>query len=641
MSQRPHFIGVASVVPALELGNCDFNATAITDTFEQLTQHNAKIAVYPEMCLTGYTCGDLFHSRLLIDDATKALVSIARATANLDAMIAVGLPMANGDALYNCAAVLHKGTIKGIVPKTYIPNYGEFYEKRWFAPGTGAPATINIDGVEIPFGTDLLFDIDGVKTAIEICEDLWSPVPPSTLAAMQGAHITLNLSASDDVSGKYDYLVELIKQQSARTLGAYVYSSSGHGESSTDLVFDGKCIIAELGAVIKEAPRWTRDEKILYTEIDLDAIYHARRRNSSFTDCARQYATAPYRTINLNVDNADATQTLTREIDRTPYIPKKENLTAVATEILEIQRAALARRLEAAHSKHAVIGISGGLDSTLALIVTAGAFDLLGIDRKGIVAVTMPGFGTTDRTLGNARRLMEQLGVTHREIPIAAAVTQHFADIGHDPSVRDITYENSQARERTQLLMDIANQVNGLVIGTGDMSELALGWATYNGDHMSMYGVNAGIPKTLVKELVKVYAHSLDDQSASTTLLDIVDTPISPELLPADAADNILQVTEDLVGPYELHDFFMYHLLHHGREPRAILALALKAFNGAYSQDTILKWLKTFLRRFFAQQFKRSCLPDGPKVMPTGLSPRGDWRMPSDAVARAWLAQLD
>ena len=552
--------------------------------------------------------------------------------------IVLGAPVICGTSLYNCAVFIADGKIKAYVPKTYIPNYNEFYEKRWFA--SGANVSTCLDG--IPFGTDILVQHNGVRIGAEICEDLWTTTPPSGSMALAGAEVLVNLSASDDLIGKYAYLRSLVAQQSARCIAAYAYSSAGFGESSTDLVFDAKLIIAENGSILRTNRRWTRGNQIVIADVDIEAIRRDRLHNTSFDDCRRN-ANRSYRIVHTSApNNPYRDDSLLRHVAPHPFVPSDDAiLESRCEEIIHIQTAGLAKRLAATRCKSLVVGISGGLDSTLALLVAARTFDSLGLDRKGIIGVTMPGFGTTDRTYNNAISLMEALGITIREVPIAPAVMQHFSDIGHDPAIQDVTYENSQARERMQILMDIANQTGGMVLGTGDLSELALGWATYNGDHMSMYGVNAGVPKTLVKYLTRYFASSEEiSEKERTALLDIIDTPISPELIPAKADGTIKQKTEDLVGPYDLHDFFLYYTLRYGFTPGRICLLACKAFEGEFDRATILKWERVFFRRFFAQQFKRSCLPDGPKVGSVCLSPRGDWRMPSDASAALWLADI-
>ena len=636
------FFRSVAAAPLVSLADCRANADAIIDILDRLTDIQPDLIVFPEMCLTGYTCADLFHSRTLLDAARVELKRIVAFTDGRPGMILVGMPLASGSTLYNCAVAIAGGRVLGVVPKTYVPNYNEFYEKRWWAAAPAEMRTVELCGSDVPFGTDQLFACGNALVGVEICEDMWTPVPPSCRAAMAGAHVIANLSASDDLIGKYAYLRSLIAQQSARCNCGYVYAGAGYGESSTDLVFDAKTIIAENGSITASNKRWQHTAQWAVCDIDLCAIERNRMHMGSFADCAARNLTDPY-TVGPRADVAERADPLAfRHVDPHPFVPAADdNLDANCDEILNIQAAGLCRRLEATHTRSLTIGISGGLDSTLALLVAVAAFDKLGLPREGIVGVTMPGFGTTKRTHNNATDLMQSLGVTMREISIAPAVRQHFADIGHDTDVHDVTYENSQARERTQILMDIANQTGGMVLGTGDLSELALGWATYNGDHMSMYGVNTGVPKTLVAHLVDYFARTAADEKSRATLLDIVATPISPELLPPTADGQIAQVTEDFVGPYELHDFFLYYMLRYGFEPARVLILARKAFAGIYDGVTIMKWLRTFYRRFFAQQFKRSCLPDGPKVGSVCLSPRGDWRMPSDASAAMWLRQLD
>lgn len=635
------FIRVAAATLPVSLANPSENIRRMAETAGTLSQQGARIILFPELSVTGYTCADLFHNATLLDNAEKALLELADLSARFPSTaIIAGAPLRHRQSLLNCAVVIAGGKIVAIVPKTYIPNYNEFYEKRWFDTGTDHTGEI----LGAPAGTDILIDFgNGVLGGIEICEDLWTPIPPSTTAALSGAQLLFNLSASDDLIGKYDYLRSLVAQQSARCIAAYVYASAGFGESSTDLVFDGKAMIAENGSMLACAPRWTGGVQTVIRDIDIEALDRDRMHMGSFHDCARNNtAGAPYRIIPVNLAEAPADQTILRHIDPHPFVPASDNeIDARATEIINIQAAGLARRLDATGCRTLVVGISGGLDSTLALLVATKAFDRLGLPRTGIIGITMPGFGTTGRTHSNALTIMEGLGVTSREIPIGDAVTLHFRDIGHNPATHDVTYENSQARERTQILMDVANQANGMVLGTGDLSELALGWATYNGDHMSMYGVNASIPKTLVKYLVRWFADRAENKDVADALHDIIDTPISPELIPADADGNIAQKTEDLVGPYELHDFFLYYILRYGFTPRRIYALALQAFKGTYSDETIRHWMRIFYRRFFNQQFKRSCLPDGPKVGSVCLSPRGDWRMPSDASSAIWLREVD
>ncbi len=624
------FFRVAACVPSVAPGQCQANAASIVSLYTQAAAQGALLVVTPEMSVTGYTCADLFHNQALISASLSALESIC-AEAKGDAALVVGMPLLMDGVMHNCAVFISDGAPVAVVPKTYIPNYNEFYEKRWWHSAPAARTAIKLLGREVPFGTDIIVEIAGVKVAAEICEDLWVPIPPSCRAAMAGAEVVVNLSASDDTIGKYAYLRELIAQQSARCLCGYVYASAGYGESSTDLVFDGKAIIAECGKTLAANPRWQSQPQTVMADIDLLAIRRDRLHNGSWADCrAREVQAQGYAVVSIDRE-LNTHLPLMREVDPHPFVPSDDaDMHRRCDEIINIQVAALAKRLDAIHCRALVVGISGGLDSTLALLVAHRAFQRLGLDPKGIIGITMPGFGTTGRTLRNAMRLMEELGVTIREIPIGDAVKQHFKDIGHDIDNHDVTYENSQARERTQILMDAANQAGGIVLGTGDLSELALGWATYNGDHMSMYGVNAGVPKTLVRYLVRFFALEAKSEALRDTLLDIIDTPISPELTPADAQGNIQQVTEDIVGPYELHDFFLYYTLRYGFSPERIAFLARQAFNGVYDDETIDRWLATFVRRFFQQQFKRSCLPDGPKVGSVCLSPRGDWRMPSD-----------
>ena len=607
----------------------------------QASEKGVQIIAFPELSVTGYTCLDLFAQQTLLNGAEAALLQLVSNTADLDILTIVGVPLRTENRLINAAVVFQKGAIRGVVSKTYLPNYKEFQEQRWFTSATELrESTISIGKEEYPMGSHLLFRSGRLTAGIEICEDLWVPVPPSSLLTMEGANIIFNLSASNELIGKHAYLRSLICQQSARCMAGYVYASSGFGESSTDLVFAGNGIIAENGNLLAESPRFTMEEQLVISEIDIETLQNDRQVNTSFMYGTSGLPKEKAQVVDFQVRIPDGFS-LTRPVDPHPFTPSGEALKERCEEIFHIQVAGLAKRLVHAHAQTAVVGISGGLDSTLALLVTVMTFDALKMPRGQIIGITMPGFGTTDRTYTNACDLIRSLGVTLKEIPIKEACLQHFRDIDHDPSVHDVTYENSQARERTQLLMDVANQKNGLVIGTGDLSELALGWATYNGDHMSMYGVNGSIPKTLVKYLVEWVANHKVDDASRLTLLDIVDTPISPELIPADENGNIKQKTEDLVGPYELHDFFLYHFLRFGSYPSKIYFLAQKAFAGIYDNATVKKWLYTFFRRFFQQQFKRSCLPDGPKVGSVSLSPRGDWRMPSDAVSRLWLEEIE
>ncbi len=633
------YLRVASAVPQMNVADCEYNTANIIAIADELNTQNVQVAVFPEMTVTGYTCGDLFHSSLLLESAQKYLNEIVKASSQWDMIAIVGAPIQHNDALYNCAVIIGKGHVIAVVPKTYIPNYNEFSEKRWWTSGQGLDAEINIGNDTVPLSNQVIVDIADAKIGVEICEDLWAVIPPSSRLSMAGAHVIFNLSASNDLIGKFDYLTSLIRQQSARCIAGYVYAGAGYGESSTDLVFDGKAIIAESGRILESKERWETDKKYVIADIDIDAIKYDRRHTDTFHDCTLNELKTSYNIINEKLTIKDDDK-LYRTINPHPFIPVNENdIDSCCGEIINIQVAGLARRLEFTHTRSIVVGISGGLDSTLALLVAVRTFDHLKLDRKGIVGITMPGFGTTGRTYNNAITLMQSLGITIREISIVNAVNQHFTDIEHDASIHDVTYENAQARERTQILMDVANQVGGMVLGTGDLSELALGWATYNGDHMSMYGVNAGVPKTLVKYLVRWFAMRATTEQEKSSLTDIIDTPISPELIPADEQGNIKQKTEDLVGPYELHDFVLYYVVRYGFEPKRIFALACHAFNGMYNRETIKHWLTVFFRRFFNQQFKRSCLPDGPKVGSVSLSPRGDWRMPSDATAALWLNQ--
>ena len=608
----------------------------------QASDKGVQIIAFPEMSVTAYTCLDLFAQQTLLKNAEQALLKLVSDTADLNILTIAGASLVTENRLINAAIAFQAGKILGVVPKTYIPNYKEFQEQRWFTSATELrDKTVSIGDRTYPLGSHLLFTAGQVKVGIEICEDLWVPVPPSSLLAMEGANILVNISASNELIGKHHYLRSLICQQSARCMAGYVYASAGFGDSSTDLVFAGNGIIAENGTLLEESPRFTMQEQLVISEIDIENLQNDRQVNTSFMHGASTLLASETITIPFALSENSGQPVLTRSVDPHPFTPSGDALKERCEEIFQIQVAGLAKRIVHTHSRTAVVGISGGLDSTLALLVTVMTFDALNIPRNQILGITMPGFGTTDRTYTNACDLIRSLGVTLKEISIKDACLQHFKDISHNPSVHDVTYENSQARERTQILMDVANQENGMVIGTGDLSELALGWATYNGDHMSMYGVNGSIPKTLVRYLVEWVAHNRVDEASRATLLDIVDTPISPELIPADENGNIKQKTEDLVGPYELHDFFLYHFLRFGSSPAKIYFLAQQAFGGSYDKETIRKWLHTFFRRFFQQQFKRSCLPDGPKVGSVSLSPRGDWRMPSDAMATLWLKEIE
>lgn len=640
------FIKVAAAIPSVKVADCSYNVQQIESLIAMAEGKGVEVIVFPELCITGYTCQDLFKQTLLLEQAETSVLMLLDFTRKLDIISIVGVPVVVGDLLLNCAAVIQKGDLLGLVPKTYLPNYSEFYEKRWFASSQDLqPSEIRFAGNKIvvtPQPT-LFRTCDGAMFGVEICEDVWAPVPPSCNLALSGADIIFNLSASDELIGKHDYLKGLLAQQSARMISGYVYSGCGFGESTQDVVYGGNAIAYENGQLLAESERFALDSQLIITQIDVEKIRNERRTNSTYINAQRGHDS---RIVNAHTVMPRDFE-LIRDVDPHPFIPKTDDMEKSCDEIFSIQVAGLAKRLVHTGCKTVVVGISGGLDSTLALLVCVRTFDKLQLSRKGIVGVTMPGFGTTDRTYNNAVNLMKSLGITLREISIADAVKQHFNDIGHDINVHDVTYENSQARERTQILMDLSNQLGALVIGTGDLSELALGWATYNGDHMSMYGVNAGVPKTLIKYLVKFVAMSEDSDETRSILLDIIDTPISPELIPADEAGNITQKTEDLVGPYELHDFFLYHIIRFGYRPSKIFMLARKAFDGSnpeapfYDDETIKKWLTIFLRRFINQQFKRSCLPDGPKVGSVSLSPRGDWRMPSDASSALWLKECE
>ena len=630
------FVKVAAAVPAVKVADVDYNVQQIESIIAQAEGRGVEVIVFPELCITGYTCQDLFKEQLLLDRAESAIITLLDFTRKLDIISIVGLPVVINGLLYNCAAVIQSGQLLVIIPKTYLPNYAEFYEKRWFASAQDLnPSVFFFAGTSVSVSAEpkLFVTTYGMKFGVEICEDVWAPIPPSNNLALSGADIIFNLSASNELIGKHAYLKSLLAQQSARTISGYVYASSGFGESTQDLVYGGNAMIFENGHLLVEGDRFCFSPQIQQYQIDIEKLRVERRQNTTFINAQRHSHALEIPCKPIQERDFE----LQRAIDPHPFIPKNEDMQSACEEILNIQVAGLAKRLYHINAQKAVIGISGGLDSTLALLVTVKAFDKLDLDRKGIIGITMPGFGTTDRTHSNAIKLMKTLGVTIREISIAKAVTQHFEDIGQDMKLHDITYENSQARERTQILMDVANKENAIVVGTGDLSELALGWATYNGDHMSMYGVNAGVPKTLIRYLVTY----VSGEMATETLLDIVDTPISPELIPADEKGNIKQKTEDLVGPYELHDFFIYYFLRYGFSPKKIFLLAQKAFADTYDDATIKKWLTTFCRRFFNQQFKRSCLPDGPKVGSVSLSPRGDWRMPSDASSALWLKEAE
>ena len=653
------FIRVAAAIPSVRVADVSYNLEQIKAQISEAEKKGVEILVFPELCLTGYTCQDLFAQRLLIDEAEQAVVALREFTTDKRIAVIVGVPVDTGKLLLNCAAVICNGWLDTLVSKTYLPNYGEFYEKRWFASAQDIndEETIDYAGTVITLTKQpQLFKTEqGVTFGVEICEDVWAPVPPSNHLALAGADLIFNLSASDELIGKHDYLKSLLAQQSARTMSGYVYSSCGFGESTQDVVYGGNALVYENGKLLAESDRFSFESQLVISEIDVEMLRAERKRNTTFVNAQRGEMAEmflldqePDMMSNDEKKDTPADDSLCyRTVEPHPFIPKSDDMQRSCEEIFNIQVAGLAKRLVHTHSKTVIIGISGGLDSTLALLVCVKTFDKLGYDRKGIVGVTMPGFGTTDRTYHNAVSLMKSLGITMKEVNIAKAVMQHFEDIGHDACVHDVAYENSQARERTQILMDLTNELGGLVIGTGDLSELALGWATYNGDHMSMYGVNASIPKTLIRYLVRYVADTEVDEQSRETLLDVIDTPISPELIPADEQGNIKQKTEDLVGPYELHDFFLYYALRYGFQPAKIYMLAKVAFQSGqhstltYDDATIKKWLTVFYRRFFSQQFKRSCLPDGPKVGSVSLSPRGDWRMPSDANSQLWIQECE
>ena len=633
---RQGFIKVAALTPKFTVADTQANRKEICRLMDEAEAKGAKILVFPELCITGYTCGDLFYQQVLLREAKKELLAIAKYTQRKDYLAFVGLPLEYNGKLYNVAAAVTQGKVLGLVPKTHIPNYNEFYERRHFAPGMKQPVPVALDeDTVVPMGTRVLFQcrqMPELKIGAEICEDVWAPNPPGVEHALAGATLLVNLSASDETTGKDMYRKSLVTGQSGRLICGYVYCSAGDGESTQDVVYSGHNLIAENGTLLAESRRFCNES--IYTELDMIRLNEERRRMSTFMTSDESY-------INVEFSLKEEKTELTRFVDPAPFVPgNKADREKRCEEIFMIQAMGLKKRLEHTHAATAVVGISGGLDSTLALLVMVKAFDLIGKDHKDIVAVTMPGFGTTDRTYDNAVSLIKSLGATFREVSIVDSVRVHFKDIGQDEAVHDVTYENGQARERTQILMDIANKSGGMVIGTGDMSELALGWATYNGDHMSMYGVNASVPKTLVRHLVCYYADTCADETLQKVLYDVLDTPVSPELLPPEDG-KISQKTEDIVGPYELHDFFLYYILRFGCTPKKIYRLANYAFAGTYDTETIQKWLKTFYRRFFSQQFKRSCLPDGPKVGTVAVSPRGDLRMPSDASARVWMEELE
>ncbi len=626
------FIKVAAACPMTRVADIDYNLENILICLDEAYKNGAKSIVFPELAITSYTCSDLFMQYSLLEKANLAIEKLIKKSAGLDMLIAIGAPLSFKNVLFNCAYIIFDGKLLGIVPKSYIPNYSEFYEKRWFSEGLGI-IDEKVDFAfqkDVPFGTNLIFTSGRYSFGFEICEDLWVTIPPSSYLSLLGANIIGNLSASNELVSKKDYREALISNQSARCMSAYIYASAGVHESTTDLLFSGHMLIAENGTMLKENERFQRNNEVIYSCIDVFRLNSERLKNISFRDASRivpfEAEVINFNYMNTTINNFD------RFIDKHPFVPSNAKLREErCKEIFNIQAAALAKRMEHTNLKKAVIGISGGLDSTLALLVVVKTFELLGLDNKNIVTITMPGFGTTDRTYNNALTLCKELGCDLREINIVKAALQHFEDIGHDKDIHDVTYENVQARERTQILMDLANKEGGLLIGTGDLSELALGWCTYNGDHMSMYSVNPSIPKTLVRYLVRYVAEKESSTEVSDTLLDILDTPVSPELLPKSDKGEITQKTEDIVGPYELHDFFLYHFIKNGSSKERIKLLAEKAFKDDYSKEEIAKWLDKFIYRFFTQQFKRSALPDGPKVGSISLSPRGDWRMPSDA----------
>jgi len=636
------FIRVAAAVPMLRVADCKYNSENIIKIIQDAEKEDAHFIVFPELSITAYTCGDLFHQQALLKECSKQLDNILKQTESTSVIAILGIPLRVDNQLFNCGVVIQEGKILGIVPKTYIPGYNEFYEERWFASGLkSVSGSVLVCGQEVPFGVDILFEDKreyGVCFGLEICEDLWVPIPPSSYQTLAGAALIFNLSASNEIVGKYEYRKELVKQQSGRCIAGYVYTSSGICESTTDVIFGGHAIIAEYGSILSESERFSNNEQMIVSDIDVEKILNDRSKNTTYMEAVHgKY----FRKVNFKLKEVKLTG-LHRNVDPHPFVPSNPMLRDIrCKEIFNIQTSGLGKRLKHTGMKNVVIGISGGLDSTLALLVAAKTFDALNLPSENIIAVTMPGFGTTNATYTNALNLMKSMKVTIKEVDIKAASLQHFKDIGHDHEVHDVTYENVQARERTQILMDIANKLSGLVIGTGDLSELALGWCTYNGDHMSMYGVNCSIPKTLVKYLVQWVAENIVFEETKEVLYKILDTPISPELLPPNESGEINQKTEDIIGPYELHDFFLYHMIRYGASPKKIMFLADTTFKDKYVHEEIKRWLKVFISRFFSQQFKRSCLPDGPKVGTISLSPRGDWRMPSDAEAALWLEELD
>ena len=636
MLKEQGFVRVGAVVPKLKVADTEFNCNEIIKQIEVASNNKIQIAVFPELCVTGYTCQDLFEQDTLLEEAEKALNKILDYTNNLDIICIIGMPIKAENQLFNTAVVIQKGKILGIVPKTFIPNYGEFYEKRWFASSKNAnKKEIEILDQKVPFGIDLLFkdkENNEICFGIEICEDIWAVEPPSNKLALLGANIIFNLSASNEVIGKKEYRRDLVKMQSAKTISGYVYCSSGVNESTSDVVFSGESMIFENGSCLTNNQRFDFESNMIFTEIDTKRLANDRKKNISFMGDS---VDLEYREIKINIP--DNIENLTREYSKTPFVPEdKKKISEICEEILNIQSYGLAKRLLHTNINKTIIGISGGLDSTLAFLVIIKAYEILNLPKEKIIAITMPGFGTTSRTHNNSMKLINEYGATFREINITKSSLQHFEDIGHDKNIKDVTYENAQARERTKILMDIANKENGLVVGTGDLSELALGWCTYNGDHMSMYSVNASIPKTLVKYIIKWVADNSKEE-CKNIINDILDTPISPELLPPDENGNIEQKTEEQVGPYILHDFFLYHFLRYGAEPKKIYILACKTFKNDFKKEEIKHWLQVFIKRFFTQQFKRNCMPDGPKVGTVSLSPRGDLRMPSDASYNIWL----
>jgi NAD+ synthase (glutamine-hydrolysing) len=635
------FVRVAAAVPEVRVADCRWNAQKIIDIVKAADEEQAQFIVFPELSITAYTCADLFHQQNLISEAEKQLEHILGKTGNTQIVIMVGIPLYHSNRLFSCCAVIQGGRILGLVPKSNIAGYKELYEERWFYPGElGDNHSVKVCGQKAPFGVDLLFedeDDSRICFGVEMCEDLWVPIPPSSYQALEGAVLFFNLSASNDLIGKYEYRKSLVVQQSAKCISGYVYTSCGTGESTTDAVYGGHALVAENGRLLKESSRFSREGHYIFTDIDIHRLHNDRMKNTTFFQKANRI---DYRRIGFNIKNIKL-ETLSRHVTPNPFVPADVNRRDdTCREAFMIQSTGLAKRLDYTGLKRVLVGVSGGLDSTLALLVAVRTFDMMGILREGITAVTMPGFGTTGKTYNNAVRLMKALGVTVKEIDIKEACIKHFDDIGHDPKVYDIIYENVQARERTQVLMDLSNKEGGLVIGTGDLSEMALGWSTYNGDHMSMYAVNCSIPKTMVRYLVEWIADNVSDDATRKVLHDIIDTPITPELLPPGKEGEIQQKTEDIIGPYELHDFFLYHMVRYGAPPEKILFLAKNAFNGKYMDKELLKWLQIFYKRFFSQQYKRSCVPDGPKVGTISLSPRGDWRMPSDASPETWLLHL-